>query len=369
MAEFTVLVLGAYGLAGRAIVQALAASGGLRVVASGRRAEKLDEQFAGNTNVERLVLDATDKAELRKAVASADVVINAIGPFARTGADIARTVLECGRHYVDCANEQIHYERLREMDVTARNAGLLLATGAGLIPGISTVLAAHQLETHQGADGVDIVYSQLRHAYEDSGMGSIMGGVLDAVYRPCSIRGGRRTPVTLGSASRTENLPEPFGRRTVLEIPNIEILALEARGGLREIRVWIDLGDYPKWLFGVIRALNPAKREWAYRLIDRIVEPLNRAEFQRAVKHGHGPDALVLVRTHAGGNSAQSIARFTDGATPTAVLPARIARDLAAGKVKRRGLATPIDLYTWPEILDDLAGCLVRLDVGSVATG
>lgn len=50
-----------------------------------------------------------DVSALGNACAKASFVINAIGPFARCGAAIARTAVECGRPYLDCANEQLHY--------------------------------------------------------------------------------------------------------------------------------------------------------------------------------------------------------------------------------------------------------------------
>jgi short subunit dehydrogenase-like uncharacterized protein len=117
-----ILVLGAYGLAGRAIVERLAARTTHPVVAAGRRADKLQAllKALGSDRIHALVLDATDVTALRNACANASFVINAIGPFARSGAAIARTAVECGRPYLDCANEQLHYRNLSELDALAR---------------------------------------------------------------------------------------------------------------------------------------------------------------------------------------------------------------------------------------------------------
>jgi short subunit dehydrogenase-like uncharacterized protein len=367
MGNARILVLGAYGLAGRVIVEALRRTPDHTVIASGRRRARLDEQFTGlqGAPVETLVLDTTDATKLRQACASANLVINAVGPFARGGADIARTVVDCGCHYVDCANEQIHYERLHELHEPARSAGVLLVTAAGLIPGLSTVLAAHLLDRDDAADAVDITFAQLRHAYADGGGASVMGGVLDAVYRPYAVCNGIRSPVTLGRSVRDVSLPAPFGARRLLEVPTIDVAVLAARAGLREIHTWFYLGEQPTWLFGLIRALNPTKRAWAYQLIDRLVERLNRADFARAQKQGVSPEALLLIRTSGAARTHQATVQFTDGASPLAVLPARIARDLARGVIEKRGLATPIDLYRWPDLRADLEDCVRRSDVGA----
>ena len=97
-AEGHILVLGAYGLAGRAIIERLLEKTGYAVVAAGRRLERLHEVIDTRDSGRggKLVLDAADTSALRDACAGAAFVINAIGPYSRNGAAIARTVIECG---------------------------------------------------------------------------------------------------------------------------------------------------------------------------------------------------------------------------------------------------------------------------------
>jgi short subunit dehydrogenase-like uncharacterized protein len=360
-----VLVLGAYGLAGRAIVETIRRTSQLVVIASGRLRGRLQQEFGARQDerLETVELDATDAEQLRRACESVDLVINAVGPFNRSGADIARTVIGCGRHYIDCANEQIHYERLRGLHQTARSAALLLVTGAGLIPGLSTLLAAHLLVQHSEAEAVDIVYAQLRPPFRDGGQASLMSGVLDAVYRPWSVRRGVRTPVTLGRSVRTTELPPPFGSRRLFEVPTLDVPILEARAHLREIHTWFHLGDQPGWMFGLIRLLNPAQRTWAYRIIDGIVGYLNRAEFDRAIKQGLDARVVLQLRTVGAGKERGATLYLTDGASPVGVLPARIVRDLASGKIEQRGLATPVDLYRWADVREDVQQCVLHMEV------
>lgn len=370
MTRGRVLVLGAYGLAGRAIVAALREGGEVDVIASGRRPERLAERFGVGPapRVETRVLDATDEDALRGACADADVVVNAVGPFLRSGFGIARTVVAAGRHYVDCANEQLHYERLRALDAKARDGDVLLACGAGVIPGLSSLLAARLLEESPAADRLDIVWAQRRHAFEDGGQASMMGGVLDADHRPWAVRDGRRAPVTVGRSRRDWTLPEPFGRLRLLEVPTIDVAVFAERARLREIRTWFHVGDAPPLLFGLIRLLGPSRHAWAYRLVDRIVARRRRLEFARAVARGIGPEALLLVRTSGASGTRDAAVRFRDGASPTAVLPARIARDLLAGVPGHRGLATPVDLLRWDDVAGRVRETAVAIDLPADAT-
>ena len=356
-----ILVLGAYGLAGRAIVEQLCRTAQQTVVASGRRWERLRQEFG--ERLETLELDATDAAQLRRACAAAAVVINAVGPFARNGADIARTVIDCGRHYVDCANEQVHYERLRELHAAARSAGTLLVTGAGVVPGISTLLAGDLLAHHGAAAAVDIMWAQLCHAYPDGGKATVMGGVLDTVYRPFCIREGKRIAVRLGDSWRTAELPPPFGSRQLLEVPTLDVPVLAERAALREVRTWAYVTPQPRWVFAVIRLLNPAKRPIIYRLIDRVADRVTRAEFARATKQGLGREVLLRVSVSGAERTLGATLHFTDGAAPTAVLPARIAGDLARGTIEQRGLMTPLDLYRFEDVREEFRHCLLRGDI------
>ncbi|MHC4493626.1 MAG: saccharopine dehydrogenase NADP-binding domain-containing protein, partial [Planctomycetota bacterium] len=184
----TVLVLGAYGLAGREIVAGLLAKTDLRVIASGRNTQKLEAltQRLAHPRLSTRPLDAYDAEALAKACGDADVVINAVGPYTQGGAEIARTVLEAKCPYVDFANEQTHYRRLESLDALARRREVLLLTGAGLVPGLSTLIVLHAAEQLPDAQEVDVCYAQGRAPDEESGLGSALGGVVEL-----SILGGR----------------------------------------------------------------------------------------------------------------------------------------------------------------------------------
>ncbi|MBZ0272963.1 saccharopine dehydrogenase NADP-binding domain-containing protein [bacterium] len=359
----TILVLGAYGLAGRAIVKRLVEKTRFPVIAAGRNAEKLqalDIAGAGD-RVRRLVLDAADRGALRDACASAKIVINAIGPYAVHGAGIARIAIDAGCSVIDCANEQIHYRNLRALDEDAREKGVLLVTGAGVIPGISTLLTAKLLDDVAGGGSVDIFYLQFQHAYEDSGFGSVMGGILDACHRPTAVVDGEQTPVVLGRSHRTVGFDAPFGKRRVFEIPTIDTLALSAGYSMRDVHTWFYLGEQPMWLFPVIRLLQPQRRAWAYRLLEAIARPLNDKEFQRARKEGLPREVLLTVSVANGETARKATMVFTDGASPTAFLPVRLAELLASGKAGSAGLATPIDLVSFDGLGVDAEAFVVRV--------
>ncbi|HOZ49150.1 MAG TPA: saccharopine dehydrogenase NADP-binding domain-containing protein [Candidatus Hydrogenedentes bacterium] len=346
MAQGAILVLGAYGLAGRAIVQGLVDRTPHHIVAAGRNPDRLQAFVAGFTNerVESRVLDVADHDPLRDACAASALVINAVGPYAQHGAATARVVVESGRAYLDCANEQIQYERLRALDGLARERGVPMITAAGAVPGMSTLLTAHVLERFPQADSVDWYWAQFRHAYEASGLGSFMSGVLEAVHRPVALVDGAITPIILGESQCRVDFGPPFGERLVFELPTIDTLTLPARFSLRHMHSWFYMGDLPTWQFKVIRILQPHRRPWAYRLIERVTRRVNAGEMAKALAAGWGPEALLVVNVRTGAKTRTGRILFRDGAVATACLPVLIAREYLAGRLNRPGLASPLDL-------------------------
>ena len=357
-----ILVLGAYGLAGRAIVERLATRTVYCVAAAGRRADKLQALLkeTGNDRVGALVLDATDVSALRDACAKASFIINAVGPFARGGSAIARIAVECGRPYLDCANEQLHYRNLLELNASARRQGVPMITAAGAIPGLSTLLTAHLLKRFSAATEVDCCWAQFRHAYADSGLASMMGGILEAVDRPVALRDGEPAPIVIGRSARQFALPEPFGRKRLLEIPTIDALTIPGRFALQEFHTWFYMGDLPACLLEMVRLLQPNRRPWAYRLIEAIMRRINDRDTAKAIASGVGPECLLQVLARNSDETKSQSVMFRDGAVATACLPAYIADRYLRDELSKTGLLTPLDLIDTERLPEITDGALIN---------
>lgn len=362
-----ILVLGAYGLAGWAIVARLAARTPYAILAAGRDAAKLRAlaEAHGTDRLRTSVFSAGDSDGLRRLCGEAAFVINAIGPYPQHGADIARVVLECGLPYVDCANEQSHYRQLELLDGLARERGLPLITAAGLIPGLSTLLIAKLLGDGDGDSEVDCYYGQRRHAYAASGLASIMGGVLEAADTTRAPIGGRLMRVRLGQATCRASMPAPLGDLLMVEAPTIDALALHARFPGLTYRTWIHLGDLPPWLLTVIRWLRPHQWAWSYRLIERIARKMNDDETARAIAAGAGPEAALKIEVYRGDTMTDGEFVYTDGASPTACLPVHLADAWLRGGLRATGLLTPLDVVAPDDAVLLAEDVTLRFDWGS----
>jgi len=362
MSTDPIVVLGGHGLAGRAIVAGLLTTTRYPVTALGRNPERL-HRLHESLDTHRLatqVLDAADMDKLRAVCADAALVINAIGPYAKHGANIARVVVETGRPYIDCANEQIHYHRLEQLHETAKANRVPMVTAAGAIPGVSGLVAARLIQRFPKAHRVDCYWAQYRNVDEKSGAGSLLSGILEAGHHPVAMADGRPEPVVLGRSLTNIELPPPFGQQQVLEVPTIECLTLPNVLDVRNVHSWFYFGDMPLWIFELIRVLKPHRRNWAFRLVDQLTRRVNEPEVAKAILEGRGPEGLLLVTARDDGRTESAHILFKDGATATAALPIQIADGLLRRRWDQTGLLTPLDLFDPDDALDTLGDAVTR---------
>ncbi|MGP3916285.1 saccharopine dehydrogenase family protein [Nonomuraea sp. 10N515B] len=116
----------------------------------------LDERRAERTaaalgpHVRGRLLDVTDTAALREALADTDVVINTVGPFFRFGVPILRAAIDAGCSYLDICDDWEPTAPMLKLNDLARSAGVTALVGMGASPGITNilaVLAGQQLDT------------------------------------------------------------------------------------------------------------------------------------------------------------------------------------------------------------------------------
>jgi len=231
MTTRTVLVLGAYGEAGAAIVRELCATNAFDVIGAGRSREKLSALARGGEALRTLQLDITDQHALVRAVGDAELVINCVGPFISAGAQVAQAAREAGAACFDIASEQEHYRRLRALDAgPGQDRGLIL-TGVGAYPGLSGILLKSLLSRFPDSESAEMAIITGPHAAPSAGGAQSVSGVVELAFELSDLRGGRLHRLRPGRRRRLE-FPAPFGARAVLTWPQLEVLAAAEAAGL-----------------------------------------------------------------------------------------------------------------------------------------
>lgn len=139
----TAVVLGA-GMVGSVMAVDLAADAGWSVTVADGRAEALraaqDRARAAGVTVAAVNADLSSPAELRRAIEPADIVLGALS--SALGFVTLRRVIEAGKNYADIA---FMPEDALELDASAKSRGVTAVVDCGVAPGMSNMIAGHEV--------------------------------------------------------------------------------------------------------------------------------------------------------------------------------------------------------------------------------
>lgn len=328
MSRPKILVLGGYGDAGRAVVHALCATGRFDVLAAGRNAKKLEPLQA--IGVEVMQLDVRDMTALEAGVRKAGLVVNCVGPYIGTGAEIAAVVQASGAVYIDIASEQEHYRRLTQV---VEPTGSLVIAGAGAYPGLSGLLLLALLEQHPGATKAELALIAGPPANPEAGGAQSVTAVIELAYPLQALRNGGLVSIRPG-AHREFVFPAPFGARAALVWPQLEALMLEPK--LTDLETHVALGHAPlprPWVLRLISWLRPVPGSLSLRLISRYLGSRRVAEDEATQNKG------ALWASVRQGDAVHTMSVLTsDLNAATAWLPVLLANRWADGELVGNGL-------------------------------
>jgi Saccharopine dehydrogenase NADP binding domain len=149
-----VVVLGGTGRTGRRAAETvLREMPGCTVRVVGRDRERAAVAArALGPRAEPAVGDLADPVSLGPALRDAALVVNAAGPFFRHGTAALGAAVRHGCHYVDVCDDWEPLEPLLDLDGAARAAGVVAVLGAGLAPGLTSLLAVRALDAVHAPD-------------------------------------------------------------------------------------------------------------------------------------------------------------------------------------------------------------------------
>jgi saccharopine dehydrogenase-like NADP-dependent oxidoreductase len=157
-----ILVIGGAGAMGMVTVRDLAESPEVsEVVIADANVEKAKQvqSWAGSKKISITKLDVSDTKGLVEAMQKADVVANA-APY-HLNLTIAKAAIEAKRNLTDLGG--VYYMTLKqlELDEEAKRAGVTIALGCGVAPGIADILAKLGADKLDSVDEVHIRYGEV----------------------------------------------------------------------------------------------------------------------------------------------------------------------------------------------------------------
>ena len=341
-----ILIAGGYGTVGRRIAALLALDYGPRLVVGGRNMEPA-QQLARSLGhgVGAVRIDVNDAHSVQEAIAGVGVVISCVRQGAVPHLLEAAVAQGCG--YTDMAPMSIRRppvpRALREQAVAT---GARVIVGAGLVPGLSNMLA------RQGADAVgpvrSVVVTCLLSLGDEFGSDSA-GYIADEVLTPFSVLvDGRRVKARALQGAGHARFPPPVGRIRAFRFPFSDQVGYSESLGART--AYTRIAILPKWtgsVFSVYLALKRgsmgSEKAGGRERMARLLEGLKR---RYAGVNWWG------VRVDMTGERGEHHATFfgRGQADATAVSAAAFVRALVEGPVDRPGIwsaeqAIPPEMY------------------------
>ncbi|MGB3138955.1 MAG: saccharopine dehydrogenase NADP-binding domain-containing protein [Nodosilinea sp.] len=245
-----VLIIGGCGRIGSSIAQDILAHTTAEVLVTARKPQ------SGLAALERLgaraesqVLDLSNQQQLRSAVARADLVVHAAGPFHYRDGGVLRACIEQGVDYTDVSDERSFTRRALALAPQAEAAGITAVINTGVFPGISNSMVRQGIEALDEAESIQLSYI----VAGSGGAGTtVMRTTFIGLRRPFEAwLGGVWQPVKPYTKRERLEFPAPYGRANVYWYDMPEATTLQqtfpVRSVITKFGVVPDFYNYATW--------------------------------------------------------------------------------------------------------------------------
>eukprot|EP01083_Nonionella_stella_P177030 621073_1 len=245
-----IFVYGCYGYSGTLIVkQALKI--GLKLILGGRNPDKCISLAAsvGLDPIKDVIAFGLDNADtvdhaFARIKEECSVVMNAAGPYKYTFPQVAKACLKHKLHYLDITGEWSVFRDARDLDLAAKDAGILILPGCGFDVVSTDCLAAYVLEKLPSADSFAI-------ALKGGGGGVSRGTALSVVE---ILKGGNHHVENGGfvdSAYETRDIRFSSDRppNKCVIFPGADLVSVTHTTGARSVKMFMAVGPVEDWTF------------------------------------------------------------------------------------------------------------------------
>lgn len=368
-----ILILGGTGNFGARICRRLANLPGCELVITSRnplRSEALVDDIAARSPRARLEAVAMDQDSTRfeadlRAIRPFTVVHTA-GPYQGRDYRVANACIEAGCHYVDLADGRDFVAGFGALDARAREAGVLLVTGASTLPGLSSaVVRAYRTRFRE----IHAIEESIAPAQQTPRGHGTVAAVLSYCGRPFPVlRDGCWVTRYGWQDLRRQTYPR-LGRRwsAACDVPDLEILP-ELVPGVRTVSFHAALESGWEhrvlWLMAWLTRWNLV-RDWS-----RYTQPITRLG-RRWSRFGSDRGGMAILLTGVGRDGRPSalewqlVAADNHGpeipCTPAIV----IVRKLLDGEIAEHGARPCVGLFTLGDLLRELEGFSITATIGT----
>jgi NAD(P)-dependent dehydrogenase (short-subunit alcohol dehydrogenase family) len=149
-----VLLVGGYGNFGTFIARRLSRESKLTLIVAGR-SQSSARALAELLGVEWAQIDIFENIGDHLKRLKPDVLIHTSGPFQEQSYEVAEACIRNGVHYLDLADGREFVVNITRLNAAARAAGVLVASGASTVPGLTSAVLTKYAAEFQTLDSID----------------------------------------------------------------------------------------------------------------------------------------------------------------------------------------------------------------------
>lgn len=340
-----ILVLGATGGVGRFVCEAVLRLFGPASLVVGDyipdRGQEYAKALGGEVSSARV--DVSDKASVEKAVAGG---LDAIIVTVQQADPIVQSVcLSRGIPCLDVTVDVDFLEKARRLDSRTEAGGAASIIMAGLIPGLSGVMARHLVDSLDEVSSIDV--GLLQSAKGSAGVTGI-ADMLGVFAQPVQFRSKGEQHWRPGfTVKREMRFPEPFGNKAQRLINWVEVPVVVEKCGVHDVNYWTGFDDAS---FESLLAF--LKKTGFLSLFNRKSTRKAVARMIAITKGGKRPDtetiALTLevsgLKDGAACTRCVSLVGPSDYGT-TGMSVVAMAKLILEGSVKTAGIRVPLEVF------------------------
>lgn len=352
-----ILVAGGTGAVGRHVCREVVRTLGPQALVVGDHNLARGRDYAGSISESAgaAEVDISDRRSVERATDNVDAVIIAV----RQSDPVVQAVCtERGIHSVDIVPDTPLARSV--FAASLPDTGLKRLSGvvaAGLIPGLSGLMARHVIERSSSQEPV-VHVSLLQRKNGTAGAAGI-GDMLGLFARPVEYEGQRRRGF---SVRHTASFPPPFGDRPVRLTAFPEAADVRASFGLQHVHYWTAFDDESfNRTIGTLNALG---------ILNRFRAPDGGSGLARLLARSKKPpgsaDETVALTAQAGDAVVQLTVPSDYGGTAMAAVA--MTRALLSAGAPDYGVVVPFQLFTLEQIVEltDSRDIRINLDGGTV---
>lgn len=373
MRDYPIVVFGATGFTGRLtcieLQRSEAASPGTpdvrtdtRFAIAGRQRDKLlalqEELARTGPAPDVIVADVDDAASLARMAASAQVLLDCVGPFSVYGPRVQDAALAAGTHFLDISGEYSYMLATYRRHAEAERRGVVLVNGVGfdVIPtDAAAALSAEALRegTGRAPRRVRIAFSMQAARLSRGTMRSMLRQASTGGLGGASYQGGLWVEEPVAKEIWDAPLPAPAGVQACVSVPWGDVATAPRTTAAGDVRVFVAV---PRRAAELLRHAAPLLRLSSLPvvrdLLERGIDLL--PEGPRPDERARSGGAVYAEAEGEGGRRAGVWVRTGDGYAFTAASAALCARLCARPGFDRRGALTPSQAFGARALLDGL---------------